>query len=96
MAETTIALTVPPEALKGIIREVLAEVDQARAAVPERRLAYSEAEAAALLGLAPHQLRDERLRGKIASSQIVGRRVRYLRGDLVAYLMARRSKTKAT
>src|SRR5262249_32972554 len=54
------------------------------------RLAYAEAEAARLIGLKYHQLRDERLRGCIQASQIVGRRIRYLRNDLLDYLTSRR------
>jgi hypothetical protein len=88
-----LSLSLPPETLRPIIteivREVLAQLDQARAALPDR-LAYSEAEAARLLGLHSHQLRDERLRGRITASRIVGRQMRYQREDLVAYLMRER------
>jgi hypothetical protein len=86
-------LQVDPEELRpivaAVVAEVLAQLKDDQAAL-DGKLAYSEQEAAALLGLAPHQLRDERLRGRIAASSIVGRRIRYLRGDLVGYLMARR------
>jgi hypothetical protein len=74
-----------------VAQQVLAKVEAARAVAGQERLAYSEREAAALLGLKWHQLRDERLRGRIASSKIVGDRIRYLREDLVAYLMRSRS-----
>jgi hypothetical protein len=73
-----------------VVHEVLAAVEQDRARVPDR-LAFSEQEAARLLGLNVHQLRDERLRGRIQASQVVGRRVRYLREDLINYLMASRT-----
>jgi hypothetical protein len=43
------------------------------------------------LGLHVHQLRDERRRGRIQASQIVGRRIRYLRADLERYLAERRA-----
>jgi hypothetical protein len=83
-------LHIDPEALEPLIRrvaeEVAARLDTVRGQLPER-LCYSEEEAAAQLGLRPHQLRDERLRGRIKASQIVGRRVRYLRDDLIAYLL---------
>ena len=89
-----IALAVDGDALRRLIREVvqeaLAQLDQARATVGDR-LAYSEAEAAAMLGLNQHQLRDERRSGRIAASQIVGGRIRYRREDLIAYLMAKRT-----
>jgi hypothetical protein len=80
-------------ALRPLVELVVAEVlarcreDEARLA---DRLAYSEEEAARLLGLETHQLRDERLRGRIAASQIVGRRIRYTREDLLGYLAGRR------
>jgi hypothetical protein len=73
-----------------VVAEVLARLEEARAATPDGRLCYSEEEAARLLGLEPHVLRDERRRGRITASQIVGRRIRYTREDLVGYLMARR------
>ncbi|MFO0809298.1 MAG: helix-turn-helix domain-containing protein [Gemmataceae bacterium] len=79
------------EALRPLIDQVvqatLASVREADARLPDR-LAYSEEEAARLIGLAPHQLRDERLRGRIASSKIVGGRVRYQRNALLEYLAA--------
>jgi hypothetical protein len=45
----------------------------------------------ALLGVEPHVLADERRRGRIGASQIMKRRVRYLREDLLAYLHGRRT-----
>jgi hypothetical protein len=86
-------LNVDVEALRPLIRsiaaEVAAELQGAGAAVPEK-LAISESEAARLLSLQPHQLRDERLRGRIAASKIVGRRIRYERAELLRYLAERR------
>jgi hypothetical protein len=52
---------------------------------------FIEEEAARLLGLELHVLRDERRRGRIATSQIVGRRIRYTQADLLNYLAARRA-----
>jgi len=75
----------------AVARQVAAEMMGAANAIPDGRLAYSEAEAASMLGLNPHQLRDERRRGRIAASVIVGNRVRYSRDDLVGYLAARRT-----
>lgn len=92
-----LSLNLAPDALRPIVaeivREVMAQLDQARAALPEDRLCFSEPEAAHLLGLNTHQLRDERLRGRITASKIVGRQTRYLREDLITYLM--RSRTDA-
>ena len=58
------------------------------------QLAYSESHAARLLGLKPHQLRDERNRGRVSSSRIVGGQIRYCRDDLLAYL--RRNRAEAS
>jgi hypothetical protein len=92
-AASALSLHLDPVALQPLVELVVSEVlarvraDEARLA---DRLAYSEEEASRLLGLETHQLRDERLRGNIAASQIVGRRIRYTRDDLLRYLAARR------
>src|SRR5262249_29699839 len=92
-AMPALSLNVEPEALEPLIRrvveETLARLEAERGKL-DGRLAYSEPEAAALLGLQPHQLRDERRRGRIAASIIVGRRGGYVREDLLRYLMAGR------
>lgn len=49
------------------------------------RLAYSEPEAAALLSVRPHVLRDARLRGEIAGFRI-GKGIRYERDELLRFL----------
>jgi hypothetical protein len=88
-----INIELTPEVLAPLVRQIVAEVLAATEADRARldgKLCYSEAEAAALLGVNEHVLRDERRRGRIAASQVVGRRVRYLREDLVRYLMERR------
>jgi hypothetical protein len=91
-------LPVNLEALKPLIAEVvgeaLARLQAHQAALGEPQ-AYPEPKAAALLGLRPHQLRDERLRGRIGHSRVVGNQVRYTRQDLLDYLMARRSPAGA-
>src|SRR5262249_18492931 len=94
-----LTLHLDPQAFAPIIRvvvaEVLAQLEADRQQLPENgRLAYSEEEAARMLGLEPHQLRDERRRGRIAASSIVGRRVRYTRNDLLGYLQERRIPAK--
>jgi hypothetical protein len=72
--------------------ETVAQLEADRAKLGSR-LAYTEEEAARLLGLEPHQLRDERGRGRITFSRIVGRRIRYTPEDLAEYL--RRSRENA-
>jgi hypothetical protein len=80
--------------LTEIVRQVVQEREQVKATIPDR-LAYSEREAAALLGLLPHQLRDERRLGRVRAFVVAGRRVRYAREDLIAYL-TRRQWTEET
>jgi hypothetical protein len=86
-------LRIEPAALGPLIRAVVAETlaatEAARAGLPDK-LAFGEAEAARLLSLHPHQLRDERLRGRIEASVGPGRKVLYTREQLLAYLAARR------
>lgn len=79
--------------IRQVIEQTVRAMEDERARLPGDRLAYSEEEAASLLGLEPHVLRDERRRGRIAASSIVGRRIRYTRDDLLAYLRERRTTT---
>ena len=53
------------------------------------KLAYTEAEAASLLGIQRHVLRDARLRGELAGSR-VGKRILYERQELLGYLRRQR------
>jgi hypothetical protein len=53
------------------------------------RIAFSETEAAEILGVPRTSLRDDRLRGRISAS-LVGRRIRYTRQDLLDYLADRK------
>jgi hypothetical protein len=89
-----LSLSLPAEALRPLVAEVVAEVlahlEADRAHLDDGHLCYSEEEAARLLGLRPHVLRDTRRRGEIVASQIVGRRIRYTRDDLLRYLAERR------
>jgi helix-turn-helix protein len=86
-------LALPPEILEPLIRRVVEEtlqrVEEIKAGLPDDR-ALSEAEAARFLAVNEHVLRDERRRGRITASRIVGRRIRYLRSDLIAYMLSRR------
>jgi len=67
-----------------VVRAVLEQVDGDRAKL-NGRLAFPEAEAAALLGLRPHVLRDCRRRGEIPASK-VGSKIVYLPADLIHML----------
>lgn len=53
------------------------------------RLAYTEPEAASILSLRRHVLRDARLRGEIAGSR-VGKRILYEHEELLRFLRRRR------
>src|SRR5207253_9815042 len=77
--------------IEAVIAETVARLDAARSALPDNgKLAFSEPEAARLLSLRPHQLRDERLRGRIKASMGPGRKILYARQDLLDYLTSRR------
>ena len=82
-------LDINPDELKPLVREIVqavyAETDQLKHLL-NGKLAVTEPEAAAMLGLNPWQLRDLRLSGKITYSRIVGGRVRYTADDLIGYL----------
>lgn len=71
--------------VRQIVGEVLAEVEE-RFESANGQLAFDEPMAAELLGLRPHQLRDERLKGRIGFTRVAGRRIRYSREHLRAYL----------
>lgn len=74
-----------------VVARVLAE-READAATLGDRLGYTESEAAALLGIKPHVLRDCRLRGKIKGSR-VGRRILYSRDELLKMLTEHQKDT---
>jgi hypothetical protein len=80
--------------LQEVATQVLAILDADRARLDDR-IAYCEEAAARLLELEPHQLRDERRRGRITASTVVGRRIRYTRADLLEYLRRRRYRAGA-
>jgi hypothetical protein len=89
-----VQITLGPDDLRPILDEVVSQAlvrfAQANEAAGSR-LAFNEAEAAALIGLEPHQLRDERRRGRVQASVVVNRSIRYLRSDLLGYLLRNRT-----
>jgi hypothetical protein len=91
---TGLALQLDLDALEPLITRIVehtvTRLEQARATLGSDKLCYTEAETAAMLGLKDHQLRDERLRGRIRASRIVGRRIRYTHSDVMKYLINRR------
>ena len=72
-----------------VVSEVMERVEADRAKL-DGRLALTEPEAAALIGVQPHVLGDARRRGEIAGSR-VGKRVVYERAQLLAFLQRNRS-----
>ena len=90
-----INLELDPETFRPLIEAAAAEAVARVGAVQAQlngKLAFSEPEAARLLSLEPHQLRDERRRGRIMASVGPGRKILYSREDLLAYLASRRWK----
>jgi hypothetical protein len=91
--EPALTFALDPQALRpliaAVVAEALAQLEDVRATLDDR-MAFSEPEAAVLLGLESHQLRDARRRGDVAASALAGGRIRYTRQDLLDYLRARR------
>jgi hypothetical protein len=77
--------------LKPLVREIVGQVLAELASVQAtgERLAYREAEAAALIGVNGHVLRDARLRKEITATK-VGGRFAYEKTELIAYLARQR------
>lgn len=72
------------------VTEVLARLEEDDARL-NGRLWFPEAEAAGLLGLPAHRLRDCRRRGEIVGSKI-GKTIGYERGELLRFLRERRTQ----
>jgi hypothetical protein len=93
VSDSPLKLTSTAEALRPriaqCVREAFLALDAERASL-DGKLAYSESEAAALLSLHPHQLRDERRRGRVEASVGPGMKLLYTRQDLLTYLSRRR------
>ena len=70
--------------IQAVVRETLQQIEAEHAAT-NGRLAFSEGEAASLLGVQRHTLRDCRRRGEI-SARKVGKEYRYTREELERFL----------
>jgi len=85
-------IQVNPELLRPVIQAVVNEFltrwEEERAKLTSKA-AFSEAEAARLLSLRPHQLRDERRRGRIKASHGPGKTILYQPANLIEYLLSR-------
>ncbi|MEX1027074.1 MAG: helix-turn-helix domain-containing protein [Candidatus Paceibacterota bacterium] len=73
--------------IEQVVVEILAQLDVDRQQFS--KLAYTEPEAAALLNVRRHVLRDARLRGEISGSR-VGKRILYERDELLRFLRQQR------
>jgi len=86
------ALQLPADVLAPLVLQVvaaaIAELD--RPGPFRDRMAIGEAEAAPLLSLRQHQLRDLRLAGRISFSRGPRNTVLYTKSDLAGYLTSRR------
>jgi hypothetical protein len=71
--------------IAAVVRATLAEIEADEGKLDGQRLGYPEAEAAGLLGLRPHVLRDCRLRGEI-NGRLVGKKIVYSRTELLRFI----------
>lgn len=82
-------ITLEHDDLRPLIQQVITEtieaLGRAESKVPDGRLAYTESEAAKLLGIAPHALRDCRYRREVKAS-FAGKRILYEREELIKFL----------
>lgn len=75
--------------LKPIVQQIVVEMLDRFGSDPNR-IAYSEPESAAMLGLKSHQLRDARLRGEITGAKL-GKSYHYTRAELLGFLERRKA-----
>jgi hypothetical protein len=83
-----VKLTLDEADLRPLIEQIVAAtLAESRSADARfgHKLAYTEPEAAALLSIRPHVLRDARLRGEIVGCR-VGKRILYERDELSRFL----------
>lgn len=81
------------ESMRQFIAQVVAETVERLEEDRDRlkkRIAFKEHEAAELLGIQRHTLRDARLRGEVEASRL-GRRIIYSRGQLLRLLERNRT-----
>jgi hypothetical protein len=84
-----VTVTLDAEALRPLIQQIVQEVMQAGAtqpsALPSDRLAFPEREAARMLGVERHVLRDARLRGEL-TGRLCGKKILYSRDALLQFI----------
>jgi excisionase family DNA binding protein len=79
--------------IAATVRATLEQMQAAESNLGTSRLAFTESEAAAALGVAKHVLRDTRLRGEIAARR-VGKRWLYSRDELARFLHGTEARPK--
>ena len=96
LAELVHRAAIDPESIRpllaSLVRDVLEEAEHLRDSRPSR-LGYTEAEAAELLGVPRHVLRDARLRGELEVT-LVGKRIVYTPEQLQTYLAKQRWRAR--
>jgi hypothetical protein len=80
--------------IRAVVEETIAALEKDRADL-DGRLAFGEHEAARLVSLKSHQLRDMRLRKEISAARGPGGRIMYTRQDLLHFLASRRVNGEA-
>lgn len=68
-----------------VVRAVLAEIEAGKHRLNGEQLGYSEGEAAELLDVKRHVLRDARLRGEVRARKL-GKEFRYEKNELLRFL----------
>ncbi len=87
-------ITINDADVESLVTKVVAWVLAEREANDTKfgnRLAFTEPEAAALIGVQPNTLRDCRLRGELVGSK-VGKRIMYSREQLLALMERNRTR----
>ena len=74
--------------VEQVVAEAIAKLQEADARAGDR-IAFKEADAAAMLSVGRHVLRDARLRGEVECSR-VGNRIVYSRDQLLKFLFRNR------
>lgn len=89
-----VQISIDPVALGSLIETVVEQtvhrLEEARKRLPDEQLCFTEAQAAEILGLQKHQLRDARMRGEIQPSYVVCGKISYSRQDLLDFLAGQR------
>ena len=74
--------------IEQIVAATLVQIQSEEAKLGDK-LAYTEPQAAMILNIKPHVLRDARLRGEVSGSR-VGKRILYERDELLRFLRQQR------